>query len=147
MKTILSHIVLSVLALLYFIGSVGFTVHHCCCKKVYHTTACLADVFCPYEIHECLKKEEDSQAGNKLTFRPYRHCGMYTYSMDHVKYNCQKKVPAPLLYLVMLQDMAIISSRPQKLDYSISGAVAPDFYNHMYKRRWCEQARLCLFIV
>lgn len=143
----LKYIVLSVIVTQYFVGSVGFTVHHCCCKKLYHTSACLTDIFFPYEIHNCLKKIEDASSGKQLTFRPYRHCGTYTYSMDYMKYNCQKKVPAPPLYLVLMQNIALLNSIPKILDSSDQISKFRDHYSQVYKRRWCEPDRLCLFII
>lgn len=147
MKAILKYIVLSIVLTQYFVGSVGFTVHHCCCKKLYHTSACVADGFHPYELHDCLKVVEDKLYGEQLSFRPYRHCGNYTYSMDFMKYHFQKNVPAPPLYLVMLNDFTLMRTLPQMFNVNDIVINKYDCYSHTYKRRWCEQDCLCIFTI
>lgn len=147
MKTILKYIVLSIVLSQYIVGSVGFTVHHCCCKKLYHTSACLSDSFHPYELHDCLRVVEDKLYGKQLSFRPYRHCGNYTYTMEHMKYNCQQKVPSPPLYLVMLNDFTLMQTLPQIVDANNIVINQYDYHNHIHKRRWCEPDRLCIFII
>lgn len=148
MRTIFKYMVLIVIALQYFVGSIGFTVHHCCCKKVYHTSSILAEIFAPYHIHECLRVKELSEYPGQLMFRQWRHCGAYTYSMGHMKYNCQEKMSAPPLYLIMtdslsssLKDVNLLTSVESTLDNTHI------FYNHVLKRRWQECDSLCTFLI
>lgn len=148
MRIIIKYIILIIIALQYFVGSVGFTIHHCCCKKVYHTSSILADVFAPYHVHECLKVKEMEEAGSRLMFRQWRHCGSYVYSMEQMKYNCQEKMTAPPLYLILTQDLSLvvkdITPLVSSLDVSSNN---PIVYNHVLKRRWQEPASLCTFII
>ncbi|MEG0891579.1 MAG: hypothetical protein RR312_05955 [Bacteroidales bacterium] len=147
MKRVFKYVILSILIAQYFVGSIGFTVHHCCCKKLYHTSACLTDVFFPYEVHDCLKQLENLHADNHVKVSPYRHCGSYTYSMDHMKYNYQKKVPAPPLYLILMQDIALLNCLPQIIETADQQKYSKYYYSKEYKRRWCEPERLCIFTI
>lgn len=148
MRIIIKYVILIIITLQYFVGSVGFTIHHCCCKKVYHTSSILADVFAPYHVHECLKVKEMKEAGGKLMFRQWRHCGSYVYSMEQMKYNCQEKMTAPPLYLMLTQDLSLvvkdITLLVSTLDVSSNN---PIVYNHVLKRRWQEPDSLCTFII
>lgn len=145
MKTILKHIVLVCIIVHYFIGSIGFTVHHCCCCKTYHTGSCLAEGFCPYEAEHCLKKIEDSLEDGTLRFRQYRHCGDYIYSMDLMKYLNEGKVPSPPLFLVLFHEPVV----PDNLSIARNDIILNKhfYYEVLYKRRACEAALLCTLII
>ena len=146
MKTILKYIVLVCVIVHYFIGSVGFTVHHCCCCKTYRTGSCLVEGFCPYEAEDCLKKIEDAREDGSLKFRQYRHCGDYVYSMDLMKYLNEGKVPPPPLFLILfhesvpLPDNAFTARNDIDLDKHF-------YYEVLCKRRACKAALLCTFII
>ncbi len=148
MKTIARDSILVVVVALYIVGSIGFTVHHCCCHKFYHTSCCLLDGFSPYKIDGCHKIAEDLLAGDKLVFKQYRHCGDFVYSMEHGKYSHTEKQNAPILYLVMIQDLSdnlVFSDISNQASFNDISDIF--FYNHVFKRRWQNQESLCSFLI
>ena len=147
MKVVFKYIIFTVVILHYLVGSIGFTIHHCCCSKLYHTTSLITEVFSPYH-YNCKRIQEAKEDFGLTVFRPYRHCGSVVYSMDKMKYNNEEKLQSPPLLLFEIENFnfyfnSLLISQLESNTFNNSHI----FYNCTLKRRCLDADSLCTFLI
>lgn len=120
----------------YIFGSAGFTIHHCCSKKHYHTTSAILNAFHPYIIEDCKKYQEHISADKAIKIRQNRHCGNWVYSMSSMKYNNEDNQESS--YLFSMAFFKLILPENSFQDISLQKDHPFCDVSHIKKRRWRE---------
>lgn len=143
LRTFIRNIILFHIIAVYFFGTAGFTIHHCCCHKSYNVTNAVLNIFHPYVEHNCKRIAEHISADKVLKFRQYRHCGEWNYTILGENYNGSQKtlIQSPildLLAIIQIPVLEIIKSQP---------TVKKENSEFIKKRRWRQPvSRLILKI-
>jgi hypothetical protein len=142
MKNYLKNIILFFVVAIYFFGTAGFSIHHCCCKKSYHTTCAIFNSFNPYIEHDCIKYQEHISADKILKYRQSRHCGEFIFSKLTEKYNNEKCSHLSEVDSQVVSEVLIPIIKPLlRPPFS-----AEKLFNLVKKRRWQESnISLCIF--
>ena len=144
LKKIIKISLISLIVTQYLLGCIGFTIHHCCCEKIYHTSLPLADVISPYKILNCEKNHQHPEERKILKISQARCCASYVYAIDHLKYSAGDSVNIPDLffdnsisiYTDQITNLFAHEFRPTKLKDD----------NHIFER-WRRCDFFCLFLI
>lgn len=162
MKTAIRNIVFALTIWVYIFGSSGFTVHHCCCKKHYHTTCAIINAWEHYVFSGCEKHNRDASevsrqnedgSSSQMTIvkKAKGHCTDFLYTMESQWYSNEDNLQAPAKYIVeLLQYLPVDLHTITESQYF--GADIEFFYNydtsHYRYRQWCPAPDvLCTFII
>lgn len=143
MKAAFRNIIFLMVIWTYIFGSSGFTVHHCCCNKHFHTTCAIFNAYNPYVFEDCHMLEDSID--NIVKIRKPKHCSNFVYSLDGEKYSNNNVLKAPICWLV---ELITLLSEPN-LSISDSNSLANALYycgiTHYKYRPWCTPDNLCTF--
>lgn len=143
MKAALRNIVFLMVIWTYIFGSAGFTVHHCCCHKHYHTTCAIFEAYSPYVYEDCQMQKDSIDDAVKI--RKPKHCANFVYSLDGEKYSNENTLHAPILWLVLLITLlSDFNFSIQDTDFLVNTLYYYGVAHYKY-RPWCTPDILCTF--